>query len=277
MRNVSVVMAALNAEQTLRRATKTTLSAMGNDDELLIVDDGSTDATNKIAKEIDDRRVKVVTNSQNLGLARSLNIGIEAASNEIIARMDADDACFPWRFRVQRRIFERVKPDLLFGTQVLSLNSFPLVVPHTYVTRASPGSLTEAMALACVLAHPTLMSTKSTLLSMGGYRNVVAEDYDLWLRAILSDKKILRHWVPVNLYTMNNNSLSERDSTKRNYLSHLRCQRLKVFRMENQEREDRHIPLMRAYRRRLAIRDPFLFLETGVFTNPIETLRRQSE
>jgi glycosyltransferase involved in cell wall biosynthesis len=271
MEAISVIMPAFNAEKTLYRAVLSTLSALTEFDELLIIEDGSGDGTGRVAKSFTDGRVRILTNSGNLGLSRSLNLGLVAAKNRIIARMDSDDVCLPWRFSVQRKLFDRKRPDFLFGSQVLLAKTFPILIPHTYVTRSSPGSLERALGLACVLAHPTMMSTKSTLMALGQYRDVVAEDYDLWLRAVLDGKSILRHWMPVNLYRMGSQSLSKKDAKGEGHLSHLTKNRISILGSREENITDPNIGITK-YRRNLSFKDPLLYLETGIFTSPLRTL-----
>jgi len=71
------------------------------DFELLVLDDGSADASPDIALGFGDTRVRLLRDGQQQCLAARLNQGIDAATGRYIARMDADDVCFPDRFARQ--------------------------------------------------------------------------------------------------------------------------------------------------------------------------------
>ena len=59
--------------------------------EYIIINDGSTDNSLSIIKSYKDKRIKIINNSKNLGISRSLNKGIRQAKGEYIARHDSDD------------------------------------------------------------------------------------------------------------------------------------------------------------------------------------------
>jgi len=104
---VSVAMAVYNGERYLRQAVDSVLAQTFCDFEFLIVDDGSTDSTPEILAGYGDRRVVVISNSQNVGLTRSLNRCLERARGEYVARMDADDVSMPTRLEKQAAYLDR--------------------------------------------------------------------------------------------------------------------------------------------------------------------------
>ncbi|MFM1844939.1 MAG: putative glycosyltransferase EpsE, partial [Actinomycetota bacterium] len=82
-------MPAHNAEKTVVGAIRSTLAAMEPGDFLILLDDGSTDATNDLAHSVGDPRLRVISSATKSGVSSALNRGIEAAETELIARMDA--------------------------------------------------------------------------------------------------------------------------------------------------------------------------------------------
>jgi glycosyltransferase involved in cell wall biosynthesis len=92
-----------NGQRFLQEALSSVSSQDLADYEFVIVDDGSTDATAEILRgnAVIDRRLRIVRNSARLGLTRSLNRGLESASGEFVARIDADDICLPGRLARQ--------------------------------------------------------------------------------------------------------------------------------------------------------------------------------
>src|SRR5205814_82844 len=90
------------------RAAGSMLGQVVADLELLIVDDGSADGTDEVAAAIaaGDPRVRVLTMPGNVGIARSLNAGVEAATAPYVAVLDADDWSDPHRLERQLDVLE---------------------------------------------------------------------------------------------------------------------------------------------------------------------------
>src|SRR5437773_919404 len=65
--------------------------------ELIVVDDASTDGTQALLDAVADERVRVVRNDEHVGLAASLNRGLDLADARYVARLDADDIALPER------------------------------------------------------------------------------------------------------------------------------------------------------------------------------------
>ena len=95
---VSVVMSVFNGQAFLRDAIDSILNQTMGDFEFLIIDDGSKDDTGTILSNYADRdpRVRIIQ-QESRGRAQSLNIGINSAQGQYIARMDADDIALPNR------------------------------------------------------------------------------------------------------------------------------------------------------------------------------------
>ena len=113
---ISVVLPAYNAELYLKEAIDSVLAQTFTDFELIILNDGSTDQTESIILSYDDPRIVYVKNEQNLGLIGTLNKGMALAKGKYIARMDADDICFPERFAKQVEFLEKNQEYVICGT-----------------------------------------------------------------------------------------------------------------------------------------------------------------
>ena len=92
-----------NNDKTLADAVKSILIQSYKDWELILIDDGSTDGSNDIAKKFAsiDNRIKLVSDGQNRGLIYRLNQIIDLAKGEYIARMDSDDMMMPGKLAKQ--------------------------------------------------------------------------------------------------------------------------------------------------------------------------------
>lgn len=108
---VSVITPAFNAEATLEDAVRSALASSYAKIELIVVDDGSTDRTAEIARDLasEDQRVKLVQRP-NGGLAAALNSGFAASSGDYVARLDADDLWHPAKLERQMDVARR-EPD----------------------------------------------------------------------------------------------------------------------------------------------------------------------
>ena len=101
MPEISVLLPVRDGARTLALAMLSVLEQSFRDFELLVLDDGSVDASADIALRFGDPRVRLLRDGMKRGLAARLNQGIDAAAGRYIARMDADDVCFPDRFARQ--------------------------------------------------------------------------------------------------------------------------------------------------------------------------------
>lgn len=107
--DVSFVIAAYNAEETLRRAIDSALAQTGVSVEVIVVDDCSTDSTAEIAASYQDGRVKSIRQAHNLGPGAARNTGIAAAAGDWIAVLDSDDSIHP--NRLQRMLARAAATD----------------------------------------------------------------------------------------------------------------------------------------------------------------------
>lgn len=93
---VSVVIPAFNREDVIEGAVASVLNQLYADSvEVIIVDDGSTDATVARVEDIDDPRVRLIRHSKNAGVSAARNTGIEAARGDWVAFQDSDDTWLP--------------------------------------------------------------------------------------------------------------------------------------------------------------------------------------
>lgn len=101
MPKISVVMPVYNAEKYVEATIQNILKQSFSDFELIVIDDCGGDKSIEIVKKINDQRIKIISNSENKGIAYSRNIGIQSASGQYIALMDDDDLCPLDRFQKQ--------------------------------------------------------------------------------------------------------------------------------------------------------------------------------
>ncbi|WP_444984371.1 glycosyltransferase family 2 protein [Halomonas mongoliensis] len=111
--NVSVVIPLYNKEKTIIRAVSSVLASLDDSDELIIVDDGSTDASCEALKKIQDSRVRVLS-KVNGGVSSARNAGVEASRNRYVAFLDADDIWHPYAVPLLKSMIESVENCVMY-------------------------------------------------------------------------------------------------------------------------------------------------------------------
>jgi GT2 family glycosyltransferase len=177
-------MPAHNAGRWLAEAVESVVSQTFSDFELIVVDDGSTDATSQILAGFKrrDPRIKVLRQPRK-GLTAALNRGLAAARAPLLARLDADDVAHPSRLERQYETLEAKPAVGLLGSwaQEIDADGRPLRQrrPETH-----PEVLARLLTRSNPFVHSSIMARTELLRRLGGYRCAfeAAEDYDLWLR-----------------------------------------------------------------------------------------------
>ena len=115
---VSVLMPAYNAAPFVKSAVVSILAQTFTDLELIVIDDGSTDGTRELLRQITDPRLVLIELAENGGYTHALNIAIERARGEILVRQDADDLSRPGRVAAQVDAFTRNDRLAIVGSDV---------------------------------------------------------------------------------------------------------------------------------------------------------------
>lgn len=201
MPHLSVIMPVYNAGPALRRALSSTLAGMPRDSRLIALDDGSTDDSVDVLSEVAARNPKltVMTNDTNVGVARTLNRLLDVCDSTFVARMDADDIMLPWRLRLQQRQLGDRRDETVFSTVLRFVPDQHKVWPQrteVLTERAAP----LVLLLTNPFVHSTMFARTETLRSLGGYREVPSEDYDLWMRMVLDGRAVRKTALPTIAY-----------------------------------------------------------------------------
>ena len=109
--SISAILPTYNRAQLIKRSITSVLSQLEDGDELIIVDDGSTDDTEKVISEFKDRLKYIKTPNRGAGAAR--NRGVKEARNPLVAFLDSDDVWIPGKTKIQRS-FMKARSDILF-------------------------------------------------------------------------------------------------------------------------------------------------------------------
>ena len=184
MPRVTILMPVYNAGKFLREAVDSILAQSFSDFEFLIIDDGSSDGSQSIIRSYDDSRIRLMQNEKNLGVAATLNRGLDLARCEYIARMDADDISMHHRLGKQIHFMDENPKLGVSGTWIRLFGDQPRVVDRCPVG----ASVVKAyMLFDNPMFHPTVIMRRDAMHRFGLLYDHVyyrTEDFDLWTRAV---------------------------------------------------------------------------------------------
>ncbi|HEX6097606.1 MAG TPA: glycosyltransferase family A protein [Thermoanaerobaculia bacterium] len=188
MAKISVVMAVFNGAGAFPATMASILEQTERDLEVIVVDDGSTDDTPRLAAEVarTDPRVRVLTQA-NAGLTRALIRGCEEARAPVIARQDCGDRSHPERLAKQLAALE-AGPDVVLvscSTRYLAPGGEELYVVEGDGDEVRRSLREDSVETIRGLSHHgSAMFRRDDYVAAGGYRERfrVAQDLDLWVR-----------------------------------------------------------------------------------------------
>ncbi len=180
---ISVIMPTYNTDiSVLDDAVQSILRQTYSDIEFIIIDDCSKNKTMEYLLSINDPRVKIIRNKTNIGITKSLNVGLNAARGEYIARMDADDIALPERFEKQVKFMQENPHVIVCGTWVQAFGDKHYiqkrVIPNREYLRCS-----MLFGNQYGLCHPTAMFRASEIRKYTIKYNEelsTAQDYGMW-------------------------------------------------------------------------------------------------
>ncbi len=233
---VSVIMPVLNGEKYIEDAICSVLGQTYSNFELIVVDDGSVDATSEIITKISekDNRIKCIKNQESLGTARSRNIGLEIAEGDYICFLDADDLWKCDKLHIQMNKLTAEDADLVYTSYSIindegQSNKGDYIVPDT----VSFEKLLKENVIGC----STVMITRKVADKYRFVEDYYHEDYCLWLNILRDGYKavgcteVLVEWRLIS----NSRSFDKRNSALyrwkiyRDYLSLSRFKSINLF------------------------------------------------
>ena len=177
---VSVVIPAYNAEKCLGETLVSVLSQTRMAEEIIVIDDGSKDGTEAIARSFGDH-IRYIR-QENQGIAGARNTGIREARGEWIAFLDHDDLMLPGK--LQRQMAEaEANPEL-----AVIYSSFDFLYSdgsRKNVPVFPARDLWPAIRYRTPILPSTAIVRRSALVEIGGLRHVpYADDWDMWFRLV---------------------------------------------------------------------------------------------
>lgn len=207
---VSVVIPAYNAESTLGAAISSALTQTAPPHEIIVVDDGSTDRTQAVARAY-GAGVRVVA-QPNRGLSAARNAGASAATGDFLAFLDSDDLFLPgYLDTAMGALLKAGGGRRAVATNAYFLRNEGLSATRFVLAGIPPRASSQRLAILQGNFAPVFMVFPRDLyLELGGCDETlrVVEDWDLWLRAIYSGAEVVVQTRPQALYRWRPGSMS---------------------------------------------------------------------
>ena len=185
---ISVLMSVFNGSTYLRESIESILNQTYTDFEFIIINDCSTDNTEKIIEEYShiDKRIVPLKNQENIGLTKSLNKGLIKARGKYIARQDDDDIALPERLEKESIFLENHKEYILVSCEIEQINTQGKSIS---ISNRSCNSTLIAWHLLFhnhVAGHSQVMFRRKPVINTGGYCDTYrySQDYRLWCQLI---------------------------------------------------------------------------------------------
>jgi glycosyltransferase involved in cell wall biosynthesis len=178
---ISVIIPTFNRAWSLGRAIDSVLAQTLVPEEIIVVDDGSTDQTAKVLADYEDR-ITVLT-QPNAGVSSARNSGIRHSTGEWVALLDSDDEWKPEKLACQAAFFKAHPDALICQTQEIWIRNGVRVNPMKKHQKLS-GMIFEPSLHLCLVSPSAVMIKKTLFERKGMFRPdfPVCEDYEFWLR-----------------------------------------------------------------------------------------------
>ncbi|MBW2732267.1 MAG: glycosyltransferase family 2 protein [Deltaproteobacteria bacterium] len=181
---ISVVIPTYNRCKSLERALRSVFSQTRAAEEIIVVDDGSTDDTAKMMRELFP--LARYRHQANAGVSAARNRGIESAKGDWVAFLDSDDAWLPKKLEDQVEALERsaegAKCRLCHTEEIWIRNGRRVNAMNKH--RKTGGDIFLRCLPLCVISPSSTLMARSLLDDVGLFDEALpaCEDYDLWLR-----------------------------------------------------------------------------------------------
>lgn len=234
---VSVIMPVYNGQKYLKEAIESILNQTHRDFEFIIINDGSTDNSEKIIRSYDDKRIRLF-NIPNSGLAPALNFGIKQAQTSLIARMDCDDIAKPKRLELQLNFMEKNPEYVLVGTGAHEIDMDGNFI-HTRNTVTSWEEIKKIFPKS-PFVHPSVVFRKEIFLKAGQYPTFLSRGEDTVLfNRISKYGKMANIAEPLLYYRITDSSLTDRSLENQKFINDL-VRKVIDGASLTQEEEERH-------------------------------------
>lgn len=183
--SVGVVIPTFNAAEFLPQAIDSVLKQTVAVDDIVVVDDGSTDQTQNVIKRFIENGIRYIRQN-NQGSAGARNTGVESLSTDYVCFLDTDDSWLPDKTAVQRRILDREpRVGLVSGNQIFWDPDRSIKKLRTFSQTRPKEIFNKRLALSNVVGNPSMVMIRRSVLEDIGLFNPAlrfGDDWDMWIR-----------------------------------------------------------------------------------------------
>jgi len=208
---VSIVLPVYNGEKYLTASLDSVIAQTYQNWELVIINDGSTDDTENLILDYQDKRIKYLPNDSNRGIIFSLNKGLQESSGVYIARLDADDIALPYRIAKQVEFLSENLDYAMCGSYFQTIDSNGRLLKNVAFPANNRDAQSYLLLHNCFCHSAIMMRSNIAKELKYDEKFQVCEDYDLWYR-ISRTGKILNLPVFATMYRVHDNNMSTRKS-----------------------------------------------------------------
>jgi glycosyltransferase involved in cell wall biosynthesis len=210
MPEVTVVVPVYNRQQTIKRAIDAILKQSYSPNEIIAVNDSSTDRTKAILESYGDK-IKCIHLSRNSGPSKARNAGIRHAPTDWVAFMDSDDCWKKDKLKNQVEYLKKYPYYEVLQSEEIWMRNGIRVNPCKH-HKKPVGWIWEPSLERCLVSPSGVLIRKSLLEQYNSFneRLPVCEDYDLWLRISRNHPVGLDPSLSVEKYGGHNDQLSRR-------------------------------------------------------------------
>lgn len=180
---VSVIIPTFNRAHLVQRAVASVLDQTFPDYEIIVVDDGSADDTERLVVSRFGPLVRYIRHSTNKGVSAARNTGIRASDSQLIAFLDSDDHWLPEKLAAQLAFLKANRDIPACQTEEIWMRNGRRILPRKRHQKPS-GDIFERSLKLCLVSPSAVMLKRSLLDEVGLFDESLpaCEDYDLWLR-----------------------------------------------------------------------------------------------
>ncbi|NLE45718.1 MAG: glycosyltransferase [Chloroflexi bacterium] len=211
MVNVSVIIPAYNSARYIGESINSVLEQTFGDFEIVVVDDGSVDATTEMATASGDPRIRVIR-KPNGGTASARNVGIQNSTGTYLQFLDADDIILPGKLTTQVRLLEtHPTVDIVYSSFRCFQDDQCELHPPDWLRPPSRDPYRELVSGSAFPLHAAL-ARRDSVESVGMFDSelISAEDWDLWIRLARAGHGFMYHEDLYALYRQHASSKTRR-------------------------------------------------------------------
>lgn len=208
---LSIIIPVYNKERFLQKTLQSVLDQTFNDFEIIIVDDGSTDASKLVINQFSDARIHYF-HQENSGAAAARNLGISKATSDYLAFLDADDYWYPNCLSQFYSMIQNFPAQKIFSSAVEVENARNVMPARYSIPKSNQPQIVnyfEASLHESAICTSCAVFNKSVFENIGGFDTSLknGEDTDLWIRIGLMYEVVFSHQIMAR-YVYDSQSLS---------------------------------------------------------------------